>query len=291
MPKKTCAITGSTGFLGLSIVKKMNAAGWSVVRLQRQKTKEEDTNDTIVPFKLGEEIDPASLSGVSLLVHCAYDISCTDWNKVKEINIEGTKSLLNAARSAGVSQIIYISSMHAFEGCNTMYGKAKLEVEKTVIKHGGIVIRPGTIYIEKDGILYGGQGGGTLHMFEKLFNITPVVPILHSKEPTIYTSHLDDLLALIEEAISTDKVLDAPICAVNEHPHTLKQFLTMIKNRKHQKKVFFIPIPWRLPWLMLILLERLKLPIRAESILGFFDQNPEPDFSWHKLLRTRFRSF
>jgi nucleoside-diphosphate-sugar epimerase len=293
MSNRTCAVTGSTGFLGRNIVNKMKSAGWSVVRLQRQKAKNSVTDDTIVPFKLGEEIDSASLVGVNLLVHCAYDFSCTDWEKAKEINVEGTKSLFDAARSAKVDQIVYISSMHAFEGCLTFYGKAKLEGEKAAFDHGGIVIRPGTIYIDEENTLYGGQGGGTLHMFEKLLKIAPILPILYSKEPTIYTSHLDDIIALIEETITMDKTLDKPICAVSQQPHTLKQFLTLIRNRQHEKKVFFIPIPWRLPWLMLVLLERmkLKLPMRSESILGFFDQNPEPDFSTHKNLKTKMRSF
>ncbi len=293
MSDKTCAVTGSTGFLGRSITNKMKASGWSVLRLQRQKIIGAETGDAIIPFKLGEKIDSSSLEGVNLLIHCAYDFSLNSWEKIQEININGTKLLFDAANEAKVGLTVFISSMHAFEGCRTLYGKAKLAGEKYVIDHGGIVIRPGTLYIEKDDKLYGGQAGGTLQLFEKLFRITPVIPILYSRKPTIYTSHIDDLCALIEEAVSKKDIIDKPICAVNMTPMTIKQFLIKIKERQHKNKVLFIPVPWRIPWLLLVFLERIniKLSFRSESILGFIDQNPDPDFSPFENLKTRIRSF
>jgi len=293
MSNKICAITGATGFLGRNISNKMSTAGWSVLRLQRQEKIGAETANDIIPFKLGAKIDPSHLKGVDLLIHCAYDFSCTDWNKVKEINIEGTKTLFEAALSAGVNTLVYISSMHAFKGCRTMYGKAKLDVEEYVIGHGGIIIRPGTLYIEQDGKLYGGLRGETLQLFETLFRSTPVVPILYSREPTIYTTHIDDLCDLIKEVISRKDLIDKPICAVNMKPMTIKQFLIKIKERQHKKRVFFIPVPWQIPWLLLMLLERIniKLSFRSEAIMGFIDQNPKPDFSMFKLLKTQMRSF
>jgi nucleoside-diphosphate-sugar epimerase len=293
MYKGTCAVTGATGFLGHHIVQKMKESGWSVKKLQRKKTRVEETDDEIIFFSMGEKVDPESLANVDVLIHCAYDFSCNTWNKIKEININGTKLLFEAAKKANVSRIIFISSMHAFEGCRTMYGQAKLAGEKYTFDHGGIVIRPGTLYINKNDKLYGGQGGETLQFFEKIFRISPVVPILYSKEPTVYTSHLYDFLALIEEAVTIDKVLKNPICAVNERPLTIKQFLTKIKDRQNKKIVLFIPVPWHIPWFLLVLLERMnfKLPFHSESILTFFDQNPHPDFSTFEYFKTTFRSF
>jgi nucleoside-diphosphate-sugar epimerase len=293
MSKKTCAVTGTTGFLGHHIAQRMKESGYDVKRLQRKKEGGKETGEEIILFSLGKEVDPKSLADIDVLIHCAYDFRCISWETIREVNVNGTKLLFEAAKKAKVGLVVFVSSMHAFEGCRTMYGQAKLAGEKCTLEQEGVVIRPGTIYIEKDDTLYGGQGGGTLQFFEKLFRILPVVPILYSKEPTVYTSHLDDLLALVEEVASKNKALVKPICAVNENPLTLKQFLVKIKERQLKKHVLFIPVPWQIPWLLLVVLEKLKvkLPFRSESILTFFDQNPEPDFSMFKHLRTRIRPF
>lgn len=293
MSKGTCAVTGATGFLGNHIAQKMKESGWSVIKMQRKKDRDVDTDGKIIHFSLGEKIDPKSLADVDLLIHCAYDFRCNNWDTISKININGAKLLFEAAQKAKVALIVFISSMHAFEGCKTMYGRAKLAVEQCTFEHGGVVIRPGTIYVDKNNKLYGGQGGGTLQFFENLFRILPVVPILYSKRPTVYTSHLDDLLALVEEVALKNKAIVKPICAVNEKPLTLKQFLVKIKDRQIKKKVLFIPVPWQIPWFLLIILEKIKfkLPFRSESILTFFDQNPAPDFSAFEHLKTRIRPF
>jgi nucleoside-diphosphate-sugar epimerase len=261
--------------------------------MQRKSPERKGGLDNILSFSLGERIDPSTLAGTEVLIHSAYDYSCSSWDKIREVNVNGTKLLFEAAKQANVRLIVYISSMHAFASCKTMYGKAKLAGETYALDSGGIVIRPGTLYIEKHGKLYGGVGGQTLQSFEKLFSISPVLPILYSKKSTMYTTHIFDLCALIEEAISIHKVIDRPICAVNETPLTLKEFLIRIKDRQNGEKVLFIPLPWQIPWAFLFLLEKMKikLSLRSDSILSFFDQNPEPDFSTFENLKTRVRPF
>jgi nucleoside-diphosphate-sugar epimerase len=293
MSKGVCAVTGATGFLGRHIADKMRTSGLSVIKLQRKKDAGDGSNEETIYFALGQKIDAQALAHVDVLIHCAYDFSCTSWDEINEINIKGTRLLFESAKKANVGPIIFISSMHAFEGCRTLYGKAKLAGEKCALDYGGIVIRPGTSYLEENGKLFGGLGGKTLQSFEKLFRITPVIPILYSNKSVIYTSHVHDLCALIEESISKHSVLVKPICGVNEKPLTLKQFLVKIKDRQIKRKVLFIPVPWQIPWLFLSLLEtcRIKLPFQSDSILTFFDQNPDPDFSSFKLLKTRFRAF
>ncbi len=293
MPKGTCAVTGASGFLGHHIANKMKESGWSVIKLQRKKATSSETGDDIRYFSMGDKIDPKTLEGVNLLIHCAYDFSCKDWEDVERINVKGTELLFDSAQEANVGQILFISSMHAFEGCQTMYGRAKLAGEKYAFSKDGIAIRPGTLYLEEDDKVYGGQGGGTLQFFEKLFRITPVIPILYSKKPIIYTSHLRDVLDLMVEAISKGKIINKPICAVNSTPLTMKQFLMKLKDRHTGKKIWFMPVPWRIPWSLLIFLEKIKfkLPFRSESILTFFDQNPDPDFGIFEHLKTKIRAF
>jgi nucleoside-diphosphate-sugar epimerase len=291
--KGTCAITGATGFLGNYLAEKMKESGWTVRRLQRRRERVKKTDDDIVYFSMGEKLNPDCLANVDLLIHCGYDFNCTNWQQINEINVTGTKLLFEAAKAANVGKIVFVSTMHAFEGCQTMYGRAKLFSEKDAFDHGAIVLRPGTIYGEKDGKLFGGQGGKTLQLFEKLFQMTPVMLIPYSKKPTVYTSHIEDIYHLIEEGVATNIASDKPMCAVNKEPLTLKEFLSIIRDRHGKKTVLFILVPWRVVWFLLLLLEKakLKLPFRSETVLIFFDQNPSPDFSPLDRFKTKIRPF
>src|SRR5207253_1039840 len=45
-----------------------------------------------------------------------------------------------------IPKIIFISTISAFEGCRSLYGRAKLEIEKIALDCGALVIRPGLVY-------------------------------------------------------------------------------------------------------------------------------------------------
>ena len=79
---------------------------------------------------------------MSALVHCAYDFKPLRWDEIRAVNVEGARKLFPAARAAGVEKIICISSISAYDGCRSLYGKAKLEIEKIALDNGALVIRP-----------------------------------------------------------------------------------------------------------------------------------------------------
>jgi hypothetical protein len=56
---------------------------------------------------------------------------------------------------AGVRRLVFISTISAFDGCRSFYGKGKLEVERITHSLGGWVIRPGLLYGEKPGGMLG----------------------------------------------------------------------------------------------------------------------------------------
>jgi hypothetical protein len=93
----------------------------------------------------------------------------------------------------------------------------------------------------------------------------------YSQKPTVYISHIEDVYNLIEEAVATNRAIDKPICAVNKNPLTLKAFLSMIKDRRRKKAVLFIPVPWRIIWFLLLLLEKVKVTLffPSEAVFNF----------------------
>lgn len=103
-------VTGASGFLGRAVAAELIRAGHEVRTLQRRASGVDDATDV-----LGSITDPAALSraaaGVEGVVHLAAKVSLAgDARDFHAINVEGTRSMLAAARAAGVSRFVHVSS-------------------------------------------------------------------------------------------------------------------------------------------------------------------------------------
>jgi nucleoside-diphosphate-sugar epimerase len=267
--KNLCAITGSNGYVGGCVKNYFAARGWEILELTRQPK----AGMRAVKFQLGEKISPDDLAGVNALVHCAYDFNPLRWDEIRAVNVDGSRKLFEAARAAGVGKIIFLSSISAFDGCRSLYGKAKLEIEKIALDGGALVIRPGLVF-----------GNGPGGMFGKLVAQvcqTPVIPLIGDGSQIQFLVHSGDLSAFILRCAGGEiKISPKIFTAANERPWAFKELLLEIA-RGQNKKIKFIPLPWRLVWAGLKTAEicRLKLNFRSDSLVSLMNQNPRPDFS------------
>jgi nucleoside-diphosphate-sugar epimerase len=279
--KKLCAITGSNGYVGGCIKNYFAARGWEILELTRQPKP----GTRGVAFQLDAEISPQVFAGVDALVHCAYDFKPLHWDEIRAVNIEGSRKILEVARVAGAGKIICISSISAYDGCRSLYGNAKLEIEKIALDNGALVIRPGLVY-----------GSGSGGMFGKLaaqVRKSSVIPMIGDGSQIQFLVHNEDLCAFIEK-VADGKIEIAPqiLTAANEQPWPFKKLLLEIA-RALGKKPKFIPLPWRLVWLGLKSAETcgLKLNFRSDSLVSLMNQNPKPDFSANSKIGLDCRPF
>jgi len=267
--KNVCAITGSHGYVGGCFKNYFAARGWDILELARIP----EPGGRAVAFRLGAEISPPALAGADALVHCAYDFRPLRWEEIHAVNVDGTQKLFEAARAAGIGNIICISSISAYDGCRSLYGRAKLEIEKLALDSGALVIRPGLVY-----------GSGPGGMFGKLVaqvRKSSIIPLIGDGSQVQFLVHHEDLAAFVEK-VAAGKVKIAPriLTAAHEQPWPFKQLLLEIA-RGLDRKVKFIPLPWRLVWAGLKTAEAcgLRLNFRSDSLASLMHQNPKPDFS------------
>ena len=267
--KHVCAITGSNGYVGSCVKNHFAASGWNILDLVRRP----EPGANAVQFQLGGEIAPAALSGVKALVHCAYDFKPLTWEELRTVNVLGTEKLFQAARAAGVEKIVCISSISAYEGCRSLYGQAKLEIEAIARRHGAQVIRPGLVY---------GRGpGGMFGKLTQQVGKSSVIPMISDGSQIQFLVHQEDLCGFIENyAAGKTGALPPVLTAANAQPWPFKQLLLEIA-RSQNKQVKFIPLPWRFVWLGLKTAEvcGLRLNFRSDSLVSLMYQNPAPDFT------------
>jgi len=265
--KKICAITGSSGYVGSCIKNHFAARGWKI----RELTRSPQAGGTA--FQLGADVAPAALAGVATLVHCAYDFKPLRWEEICAVNVDGTKKLLAAARAAGVEKIVAISSISAYDGCRSLYGKAKLEIERSALDHGALVIRPG--------LVYGSGAGGMFGKLTAQVSKSSVIPLIGDGSQIQYLVHHEDLSAFIGRYAGGElNVSPRLLTAANAEPWAFKPLLQAIA-RGLDKNVKFVPLPWRLVWAGLKTAELggLKLSFRSDSLVSLMYQNPAPNFS------------
>jgi nucleoside-diphosphate-sugar epimerase len=266
---RVCAITGSGGYVGGCVKNHFAARGWDIFELTRRPK----ANSRAAQFQLGDDVSLQLLAGVRAFVHCAYDFAPLDWSEIREVNVEGSRKILEAARAAGIPKIVFISSISAFEGCRSLYGRAKLEIEKIALANQALVIRPGLVY----GQSAGGMFGKLVEKIEKL----SVVPTIDFGRQIQYLVHNEDLCVFIERYASGEIRIEPQILtAANERPWRFRELLSEIA-RGLNKKVEFIPLPWRSIWMALKLGELcgLRLNFPSDNLISLIYQNRAPDFS------------
>jgi nucleoside-diphosphate-sugar epimerase len=264
--QKTCLITGATGYLGSELKLHLKKSGWRVIgtsRLPRDK-------DTI-QFSFDGGLDPEILRGIDAVVHCAYDFAPSSWDEIYRANVLGTRNLLQAAKSVGVKTIVAISSISAFPGCRSLYGRAKLEIENQTLAVGGIALRPG--------LIYGGSNRGMYGRLAKQVKAGRPVPLLIGSPCIQYLIHADDLSNVIEAILSVRVPSPDKIWTVaHPRPWPLRKLLEKIAESEGMK-IRFVPVPWQFIWLTLKCLESvgLKLGFKSDGVKSLAHQNPKPE--------------
>jgi dihydroflavonol-4-reductase len=110
-------ITGATGFLGSHVARVLSDQGADLRLLIRPTSKLKNLQGLKAETVAGDLRDPASLekamSGCNTIFHVAadYRLWVRDPSEMYRSNVDGTRSLLEAARKSGVRRVVYTSSV------------------------------------------------------------------------------------------------------------------------------------------------------------------------------------
>ena len=112
-------VTGATGFVGGAVARALVQSGTEVRVLARADSDLQNLQGLSVERVAGDLREPASLrkalSGCQQLYHVAahYALWAKDPSIFYDINVTGTKNLLEAARDAGIQGTVYCSTIGA----------------------------------------------------------------------------------------------------------------------------------------------------------------------------------
>ena len=271
------AITGTTGLVGGALRRLLQAQGHEVRALDRMPVS------GTARFVLGDPVSTEALTDVDALVHCAYDWRPHARADVERVNVAGSISLFRVAEALGVARRVFVSSISAWEGCRSLYGRGKLAVERVVRASGGVVVRPG--------LVWGVEGHGMFAALSRVAGL-PVLPLFDGGRQPFFLIHADDLATLLARAVERAPAGGAPITAAHPEPLSFRTLLERLAARRgHRPRFVVVPGALALGGLRMLETAGIHVGFRRDSLLGLLYANPAPDFEPQVALDVRPRPF
>jgi nucleoside-diphosphate-sugar epimerase len=113
-------VTGANGFTGSHLVKALEHRGDQVVGLVRKSSDLLRLAKSPVQLVYGDITDRAALktaiAGVDVVFHTAayVELGIVNAAEMERVNLEGTRAVLEVAQAAGVSRLVYCSTIGVF---------------------------------------------------------------------------------------------------------------------------------------------------------------------------------
>jgi nucleoside-diphosphate-sugar epimerase len=235
-------VTGGTGFIGGEVVRQLRARGDEVSCLVRTPEKGGGLADLGCKLVSGDLSDAgairAGMDGCEAVIHAAavYEVGVPAAQRpaMREANVGGTERVLGAVLEAGVSKVVYVSTVGAFGNTHgeivdesyehpgrnftSCYEETKWEAHqlaKRMINDQGLpctIVQPGGVY-----------GPGDTSSVAELLNqfLAGRMPLIPFPDLGICLSHVEDVAAGILLALDGGKtgeayVLSGPAVTVRE---------------------------------------------------------------------------
>jgi nucleoside-diphosphate-sugar epimerase len=110
-------LTGATGFIGAHVARQLVEAGHQVIAIVRNPSKAKDLTDLSIAVHKGDVTDKESMrapmTGVDGVFQIAgwYKIGVRDKSAGEQINVQGTRNVLELMRELGIPKGVYTSTL------------------------------------------------------------------------------------------------------------------------------------------------------------------------------------
>jgi len=170
MKRRSVSVTGATGFLGWALAEGFRDAGWQVRAVVRPgNRKPVPAGVETVESPIGANASPRlvhAFQGSSVVVHSAALTRARYESTFADVNVEGTRAVVEASNEAGAG-LIFISSQAVAGPAGisrpaveddeprpiNAYARSKLEAERAVRSAARVpwtILRPSAVYGPRD---------------------------------------------------------------------------------------------------------------------------------------------
>jgi nucleoside-diphosphate-sugar epimerase len=190
-------------------------------------------------------------------VHAAYVKHDNKHPDALNVNVEGAKRLLKASRQYKLQRNVFISSMSAHVGAESVYGKQKLAIEKLFTGSDCTIIRSGLIMGD----------GGIVKQMTGFMKSKHAAPLIGGGKQPLQVIAVYDLIRVIKVILT--KNISGTFTIATPEVYTYKTFYKAL-TKQLGTVVVFIPVPLGILMGITKLTTVLHLPmaINEDNVLG-----------------------
>jgi dihydroflavonol-4-reductase len=248
---KDILVTGSTGFIGRHLVKRLAGSSDQVYCLVRKTSNTSFLTGPNLKLIYGDIRDSASLTGIKqkfdIIYHCAAFVGNNDKDLLYKTNVLGTQNICDLSLRLGIKRMVYLSSVAVVSGnprvplvedlpfkATNPYGESKIEAEKIVRDYRkagqkSVIIRPCMVYGEDEP-----------HAFKKVLSLVKwrLYPIIKGGQNRLHLVYVETVVDLLIFSLSKEEFLSGSYFIADREAFTFKELGNIFAQALGVKKPF-----------------------------------------------------
>lgn len=235
------AITGGTGFVGRHLARALSGEGHQVVLIARGFDSRDPTirllaNATFVPVGTGSSEQLAqAFVGCDAVAHCAGINREIGEQTYHRVHVQGTRNVVDAARSAGVKKILLLSFLRARPNCGSAYHESKWAAEE-IVRNSGL-----DYTIVKAGMIYG-KGDHMLDHLTHALHSLPLFARVGMNEKLIRPVAVEDVVRILQASLVEGRLSHETVAVTGPQEMFLSGAVKQVA-RITARRVFTFPFP------------------------------------------------
>lgn len=187
-------VTGGSGFVGTGVSRVLVEMGISHRILSRRGGPSSPEVERVAGSVNDPESVRKAIRGCDRVLHLVGIISEGPGQTFESVHVGGTRSVLQAAREAGIQRFVHMSALGTRPDARSRYHRTKWEAEECVRNSATIwtVFRPSVIY---------GPGDGFVNLFARIGRWSPFVPIIGSGRNRLQPVDLGNLSKALARSV------------------------------------------------------------------------------------------
>ena len=257
------AITGGTGFIGIHLAQRLIADGHQVVLIaRRERARKSAFSTSQVQFVASDLSDPRALAeafvGCDAVAHCAGINREIGKQTFRNVHVEGTKHVIQAAKQAGVKRIALMSFLRARPNCGSRYHESKWLAER-IVRDSGLdytIIRAGVVY---------GLGDHMLDHLSHALHTFPLFALVGLREKPIRPLAIEDLVNVLRASLVHGRLARQTVAVMGPEKLYLSEAVKRVAEVLGKRPTYF-PAPVWFHYLLAYICELvMKVPLVARA--------------------------
>ncbi len=258
---KLVTVFGGSGFVGRHVVRALARRGYQI----RVAVRRPDLAEYVQPLGLPGQIMPVqanlryrwsvdrAVQGADAVVNCVGILYASGAQSFDAVQAFGPRAIAEAARGAGINEILHVSAIGADANSQSDYARSKALGEQAVFETlpGSVILRPSIVFGPEDDFF---------NRFAAMARLSPVLPLIGgggTKFQPVFVGDVAEAAAKVvdgEARQGTIYELGGP--DVKTFRECLELMLSVVRRNR-----ILLPVPFRAAALQARILQLLPKPM------------------------------